>query len=84
MDFVFKTSTGVSRPLLSTEDHPNDNLNKTFYRDQINKVAHAIKEIIQGMKTEPVPVVKETTVISKEPFEEVQKEERKRRTGETC
>ena len=77
MDFIFKTTTGVSRPLLSNEDHPNDNLNKTFYRDQINKVAHAIKEIIQGMKAEPVPVVKETTVISKEPFEEVQKEERK-------
>ena len=49
MDFVFKTATGVSRPLLSNEDHPNDNLNKTFYRDLINKVAHAIKEIITGL-----------------------------------
>ena len=50
LEFVFKTSTGVSRPLKSSEDHPNDNLNKTFYSDQINKVAHAIKEIILGMK----------------------------------
>ena len=53
MDFVFKTATGVSRPLKTNEDHPQDNLNKTFYGDQINKVGHAIKEIIQGMKSEP-------------------------------
>jgi tetratricopeptide (TPR) repeat protein len=59
MDFIFKTTTGVSRPLLSNEDHPNDNLNKTFYRDQINKVAHEIKEIILGMRAQPVQVVKE-------------------------
>jgi TolB-like protein len=50
MDFVFKTASGVNRPLRAHEDHPNDNLNKTFYRDQVNKVAHAIKEIIIGMK----------------------------------
>jgi TolB-like protein/Tfp pilus assembly protein PilF len=56
IDFIFKTTTGVSRPLLSDEDHPNDNLNKTFYRDQINKVTHAIKEIVLGMKTEYVSV----------------------------
>jgi tetratricopeptide (TPR) repeat protein len=59
MDFVFRTASGVSRPLLSNEDHPNDNLNKIFYRDQINKVAHAIKEIILGLKTEPAISVKE-------------------------
>ena len=50
MDFVFKTASGVNRPLRAHEDHPNDNLNKTFYRDQLNKVANAIKEIIIGMK----------------------------------
>ncbi|MBE0675678.1 MAG: hypothetical protein IH591_13535 [Bacteroidales bacterium] len=59
MDFVFKTVSGVSRPLLSDEDHSNDNLDKTFYRDQINKVAHAIKEIILGMKVEADRAVKE-------------------------
>jgi len=59
MDFVFKTASGVNRPLKANEDHPQDNLNKTFYDDQINKVAHAIKEIIIGMKTEPVRVAKE-------------------------
>jgi TolB-like protein len=51
LDFVFKTSSGVNRPLSANEDHPNENLNKTFYRDQINKVANAIKEIISGLKS---------------------------------
>ncbi len=63
LDFVFRTASGVNRPLKVNEDHPQDNLNKTFYSDQINKVAHAIKEIVHGMKTEQpqVPVVKENT-----------------------
>ncbi len=49
IDFIYK-SAGVNRPLRTTEDHPQDNLNKTYYRDQINKVANSIKEIIGGMK----------------------------------
>jgi hypothetical protein len=40
--------------LQPNEERPVDNLNKTLYRDQINKVAGAIKEIIQGMKAEPI------------------------------
>ncbi len=63
MDFVFKTSAGVNRPLKANEDHPQDNLNNTFYSDQINKTAHAIKEIILGMKAETVPEVKERNQI---------------------
>lgn len=59
LDFVFKTSIGVSRPLKAKEDHPQDNLNKTFYSDQINKVGHAIKEIILGMKAGTDRVIKE-------------------------
>jgi len=43
IDFIFRTATGVSRPLKVNEDHPLDNINKTFYADQINKVGHAIK-----------------------------------------
>lgn len=74
MDFVFRTSTGVSRPLKASEDHPNDNLNKTFYSDQINKVGRAIKEIILGMKTEPVSLVKEKEKL-KEPIKEVREDE---------
>ncbi|OFY65483.1 MAG: hypothetical protein A2V64_05810 [Bacteroidetes bacterium RBG_13_43_22] len=61
LDFVFKTATGVNRPVRANEDHPNDNLNKTFYRDQINKVANAVKEIIMGLQTEPAVSEKEKT-----------------------
>ena len=46
VEFTFK-SAGVNRPLRANEDHPHDNLNKTFYRDQINKLANATKEIIE-------------------------------------
>jgi len=49
VDFVYKSS-GVNRPLRASEDHPQDNLNKTHYRDQINKVANAVKEIIVAIK----------------------------------
>ena len=49
IDFIFK-SAGVNRPLRAHEEHSQDNLNKTFYRDQVNKVANSIKEIVAGMK----------------------------------
>ena len=51
IEFIYK-SVGVNRPLRANEDHAQDNLNKTYYRDQINKMSHSIQEIIQGMKTE--------------------------------
>lgn len=69
VDFVFKTATGVSRPLKADEDHPQDNINKTFYADQVNKTGHAIKEIILGMKCEPVTSLKNKTE-GPEPVEE--------------
>jgi hypothetical protein len=49
IDFIYR-SPGVNRPLRQIEDHPQYNLNKTFYRDQINKVAQAIKDIIISVK----------------------------------
>jgi TolB-like protein/Tfp pilus assembly protein PilF len=49
IEFIYK-SAGVNRPLRANEDHPQDNLNKTYYRDQINKVANAIKEVIHAIK----------------------------------
>jgi TolB-like protein len=49
IEFIYK-EPGVNRPLRSNEDHPDNNLNKTFYRNQINKVANAIKEIITALK----------------------------------
>jgi TolB-like protein/Tfp pilus assembly protein PilF len=48
IEFIFK-SAGVNRPLNSS-DNPDKNLNKTYYRDQINKVANAVKEIITAIK----------------------------------
>jgi len=49
IEFIYK-SAGVNRPLRANEDHPQDNINKTYYRDQINKVANAVKEIITALK----------------------------------
>lgn len=48
VDFIFKTS-GVNRPLRASEDHPFDNLKPIFYRDQINKLANAIRELVFSM-----------------------------------
>ncbi len=44
IDFIYQQA-GVNRPLRANEDDPSANLNKTFYRDQINKVANALKDI---------------------------------------
>jgi tetratricopeptide (TPR) repeat protein len=49
VEFVFK-SAGINRPLRANEDYPQNNLNKTYYRDQINKLANAIEEIIESLK----------------------------------
>ena len=48
IEFIFKSS-GVNRPL-TVSDKREENSNKTFYRDQVNKVANAIKEIITAIK----------------------------------
>jgi hypothetical protein len=50
VEFIYK-SPGVNRPLRAREDKLHDNMNKTVYRDQINKVANAIKEIVSGIRT---------------------------------
>ena len=52
VEFIYK-SPGVNRSLRAKEDNPHDNLNHTIYRDQINKVALAIREIISVIKNEP-------------------------------
>jgi len=51
IDFIY-SSAGVNRPL-KPDDNPDKNLNKTYYRDQINKVANAIKDVIYGMHPDP-------------------------------
>jgi TolB-like protein/Tfp pilus assembly protein PilF len=57
VEFIYK-SAGVNRPL-TPSDNPDKNLTKTFYRDQINKVANSIKEIARGLKGEPVEIAGE-------------------------
>jgi|GEM_PF-1850713 len=57
VEFIFK-SPGVNRPLLSREENPQENLNHTNYRDQINKVSNAVKEIIYCLVSEPDKQVK--------------------------
>src|SRR6267142_4484431 len=48
VEFICK-SAGVNRPL-RVEDKREDNLNRLSYRDQINKVANALKEIANGIR----------------------------------
>ncbi|MGC1389558.1 MAG: tetratricopeptide repeat protein [Bacteroidales bacterium] len=51
IEFVYE-EPGVNRPLTPGDDE-NKNLKKTRYRNQVNKVALAINEIVQGLMTEP-------------------------------
>ena len=51
IEFIYK-EPGVNRSL-TPDDDEKINLNKTKYRNQINKVALTINDIIQGLKTEP-------------------------------
>jgi TolB-like protein len=48
VEFIYK-EPGVNRPLKSN-DNKADNLNKTDYRNQVNKVANAIKETISALR----------------------------------
>jgi TolB-like protein len=60
VDFVYR-ATGVNRPLRPRDDEfretPNQN---NYYRDQINRVASVVKEVINAVrrdKNEPITVV---------------------------
>jgi tetratricopeptide (TPR) repeat protein len=57
VQFIYK-EPGVNRSL-TPSDHEERNLNNTNYRNQINKVALAIKEILSGLKREAGMVVSE-------------------------
>jgi tetratricopeptide (TPR) repeat protein len=59
IEFIYK-EPGVNRSL-SPKDHEEKNLNNTNYRNQINKVALAVKEVILGLKTEPLELGTEIT-----------------------
>lgn len=72
IEFIFKSS-GVNRPLRPLEDHPQDNLNHTYYRDQVNKVANAIKSIVQSTRGVPAsPTTQAATVGQSAPRKRIQ------------
>jgi len=81
IEFIYKES-GVNRPL-APKDPEDKNINKTNYRNQINKVANAIDEIISGLKAELTLTEKEKPqpkVLS----EETKEVERKKFKAETA
>lgn len=55
VDFIYKEA-GVNRPLRAQEENPTKNQNQTVYRNQVNKVANAVKEIISSLKNPATPV----------------------------
>ena len=67
IDFIY-TSAGVNRPLRAHEDRPVLNLNRTYYRDQINKTANAIKEIITALQRNAEDIITGSAPIILEEF----------------
>jgi tetratricopeptide (TPR) repeat protein len=66
IDFNYLAS-GVNRPLLPKEEKPQENLNRTNYRDQINKLCNALKDMISAMvlySGSNDPVVHEAAAVS--------------------
>lgn len=55
IDFIYKES-GVNRPLIPG-DKPETNLNRSSYRNQINKTANAIHEIISALRSTETAVI---------------------------
>jgi class 3 adenylate cyclase len=49
IDFIYREE-GVNRPLRPVDDEKHVNSLRPMYRNQINKLANAIKEIISGIK----------------------------------
>ena len=61
IDFIFKAG-GVNRPLRDKDDNVIKDHRQPFYRDNINKVANAVKEIILGISNK-----NDGTVVTKSP-----------------
>lgn len=68
IDFIYKTK-GVNRPLKAIIDDVNTNEHHTVYRDQINKVANALKEIgvaiLRSQKSDEVTPLSDTNTTPK-------------------
>ena len=73
IEFIYK-EPGVNRPL-TEKDSEDKNTNKTNYRNQINKVANAIDEIILGLKLGSTFTVYEKTPVAMESLVDVRKDE---------
>jgi hypothetical protein len=74
IEFIYK-EPGVNRPLTG-KDSEDKNTNRTNYRNQINKVANAIKEIILGLETGSAVPVNEMTE-QEEIFDDIVLEDRR-------
>jgi TolB-like protein len=57
IDFIYH-SQGVNRPLRQKDDDVIHSSNQPVYRDQINKAANAIKEILRGIENVQSALVK--------------------------
>jgi TolB-like protein/Flp pilus assembly protein TadD len=80
VEFIY-TEPGVNRPLTHYDDEKL-NLNKTRYRNQINKIGNAIKEIFTGLKAEEHGGSGNEKIQCVEPSEQFKKEQRKREQAE--
>ena len=49
IDFIYR-DTGVNRPLRPMDDEKSFDGNRPMYRNQINKLANAIKDVVLGIK----------------------------------
>lgn len=68
IEFIYR-EPGVNRPLTPGDDEKS-NISKTRYRNQINKLAIAIKEIFSGLKTETVPSAADDSLRTVSPQED--------------
>src|SRR5512133_837022 len=73
VEFIYK-EPGVNRSL-TPKDKEKKNLNGTIYRNQINKVALAVKEIISGLRADEIVSGKKKPEYQL-PWEEAKKEKR--------
>jgi TolB-like protein len=60
IEFIYK-EFGVNRPL-TPSDNPDKNQERTYYRDQLNKVANTIKAIITSLKNPIVQIDQKTNI----------------------
>lgn len=56
IEFIFR-SPGINRPLTSKDDDAKEITHTLFYRDQINKLANAIKELLNSLKLNTASLV---------------------------